>query len=391
MNVLKHLLPVTVAVLWASGTSAAVESVSPCTMGTDLTDVAVVDADGDRFPDLAVVCGAGGAKTVGGHLEVWLDREGQGWDRVARLEPGDNPSEVLAGDMDGDGDAELVVVVQGQHERRIAVFENRGDGRFADRPVIHSRGGVQTRGLILHDGDGDGRMDLVVSRGPMGSGATLLRNESAADIGPFSERPLAAEKPEAEGNVAEISGDTQPDLAVMLPSHGKAWLYAGGSDDRLEAIFGKSVRRIDQVIGGGDRDGDQVPELLVRLSQRDGIGPMALARRDGERWHLGEPLTEDGWPLTAAIRDFSGDGRAQVVIVYRGKPGEPPRLHQSDGDPATAGEVALPFSPELALVLDVEGDGRHELLFGLSDRGEHRLEVRSVSSLLPAGGLAPAD
>ena len=72
---------------------------------------------------------------------------------------------VSAGDMDGDGDLDLVV--GNLNAGSVSVFLNRGDGTFAPQVTYKD---FQPQSLTLADLDGDGRLDVVVSNGNGGSG-----------------------------------------------------------------------------------------------------------------------------------------------------------------------------------------------------------------------------
>lgn len=75
------------------------------------------------------------------------------------------PTTVALGDLDGDGDLDLVV---GPNSGRFAVLINDGTGTFGPA-VTYSTAGSQARAVALGDLDGDGDLDVVVgSPVPMG-------------------------------------------------------------------------------------------------------------------------------------------------------------------------------------------------------------------------------
>src|SRR5690606_12310067 len=68
---------------------------------------------------------------------------------------GDEPaSRVVAGDLDGDGDLDIVT-----GSEPVRVFHNLGSGCFAQGPALTS---VRDGSMVLFDADGDGDLDLLV-------------------------------------------------------------------------------------------------------------------------------------------------------------------------------------------------------------------------------------
>ena len=86
---------------------------------------------------------------------------------------GDAPNGVAAGDLDGDGDQDLMSAnsgggfTDGRPDYSIlgtvSVFKNRGDGTFAAARNFTAGGAFEPSRLDRSDFDGDGDLDLVVS------------------------------------------------------------------------------------------------------------------------------------------------------------------------------------------------------------------------------------
>lgn len=128
------------------------------------------DLDGDGDLDFAVI---GDCNAVVGMppIAVYL-REGEGYTQIldAGQADGHDPPVLEAGDFDGDG----VVDVVTQSYANSWAFERHlglGDGTFGPRQAFPVPEGTWVRRAL--DGDGDGRVDLLVS-GPETASETLL-------------------------------------------------------------------------------------------------------------------------------------------------------------------------------------------------------------------------
>ena len=133
--------------------------------------VAVADIDGDGRDDIVIARSASvSAGAGGGELIVLRNLGSRGWEPVAQpalFDLCDLLESVAAADLDGDGDIDLAVTIQGESAAPCAqpgVRILRGDGRGLFEPAsfvpFESR---RPRWITTADFDRDGRLDLAVA------------------------------------------------------------------------------------------------------------------------------------------------------------------------------------------------------------------------------------
>ncbi|NNE71122.1 MAG: CRTAC1 family protein [Rhodothermales bacterium] len=133
----------------------------PETMGAG---AAVVDVNDDGWQDLVLVAGGGWGESSETALQVWMNERDGTFVREPSAEPrGLAPYGfgVIAGDLDRDGDADLVYTSLG----RDAVLRN-DSGRFVDvtREVGVSEEAAWSTAAAMFDADGDGWLDLYIGK-----------------------------------------------------------------------------------------------------------------------------------------------------------------------------------------------------------------------------------
>ena len=318
--------------------------------------VAFGDVDGDGNLDL--VRGNGRNGTLPG-ATLHLNRGGAFPGVPAWNGPPASTYGVALGDVDGDGDLDLVC---GNVNEGATLFRNVG-GTFASTPDWTGPAEA-TYAVALGDVDGDGDLDLI--RGNNSQPSTLYRNTG----GTFESTPAWSSPPYYTRSVAlgDVDGDGDIDLVFGD--------YAFGA--KLHRNVGGTFESAD--FWRVPFPGYQVPTYCVMLGDVDGDGDLDLiSGNSGALSTLHEnvggtfgsaPIWSGDGGLTGAIAlgDVNGDGLLDLIC---GDINDAARLYLGDGTrfaTSASWSGAVEFTTSVALA-DVDGDGDLDLARGNFNQG----------------------
>ncbi len=347
------------------------------------------------------------------------------WSAVRYLEVGRT-----RGDLNGDGYSDVVVgapLIDNGGVDRGSVFVyygNRGGVGMVNRiddPAQHDGSNFGVAVAIAGDVDGDGYADLVV--GAAGAeearGATYLFLGSSLGVWPT--RALRLDPPggavddwfgAAVAGAGDVDGDGFSDLVVGASGTnrqgqdwGVAYVYRGGAAGMTAppVVLGTpSLRNFDHfgfaVAGAGDLDGDGFDDVVVGSPGIDVAGrrigtdrgavylfhgrATGIATSGATRLEAPVPLDYDRFGYSVAgAGDLDGDGYADLVVGAPGRDsvmvdGGTAYIYRggSDGVDATpaallqdpTGEYFDRFGTSVAGIGDVDGDGVDDLAIGTS-------------------------
>ncbi|CAM2806830.1 FG-GAP repeat domain-containing protein [Rariglobus hedericola] len=304
--------------------------------------------------------------------------------RRERVTTGVTMYDLVAGDLNGDGRADLAYSGDPQ---ALTVRYQEEEGTWREVKLSEAPGPIQSPGsLRLADLNGDGRTDLVM----LGLKELVVFYQSeAGELASPQRFPLADEN--CYGlELFDVDGDGRPDIVYLSNSPRDAFRVRL---QNAQAQFGpeqaysiKSARSTLQVLAPADAKAKQ-PARLVFAQQRTGQLEFfnletAKKGKDGAapvlRPRVFTPRTSGKTPASYAFGDFNADGRediavsdadgAQVFIYFR----------QADGGFTTA-ERFPSFADVRSLAAgDWTGDGRADLI--VASLKEQSVGVASVNA-----------
>jgi hypothetical protein len=280
--------------------------------------------------------------------------------------PGASFFQPQVGDLDGDGDLDLVISDLAGY---IHVAMQISHGVFQSNSTIVANL-PWARGLEVADLDSDGDLEIIASTG-FGGGTDIIvvysRNRVSGvwsvvqTIGPF---PGVTESINSLRSF-DMDGDGHTDIAAACGVPG-VMLLRGSSSGQLQFLGTLGVGRSNSLnCGDVDRDGDT--DIVVAYSELNQI--QVLQNLGSGAFAPAAPIACGSIPEEVSVGDFSGDARADIVVACTGAN----RVDAFMALPNGGFEIRPSFvgvsTPTWASLSDVNNDGKHDML-AISSSGQ---------------------
>jgi hypothetical protein len=334
------------------GCGFSVSGVSSYPVGTAPGSVALADLNGDGKPDLAVANDYGNGNAV----SVLINAGDGTFGTATQYAIGAAYDQfVAAGDLNGDGKIDLVVVstVINQANGQVSVLLNAGNGTFA-APVVYP---VATQlGLVaVGDLNGDGKPDVVVSGG---SNVTVMLNAGNGTLAAPVEIAVGTQL--AQPVLQDLNGDGKPDIAVVTGSGVSVLLNTGNGTFAAPVAY--AAGQTPTTLAVGDLNGDGKPDLAITDQGTGTVQVLLNAGGGAFSPATGVPVGQG--PFSVAMGDLDGDGKTDLAVTLWSD--STVRVLLNNGNATfTAGSVVMVgVAAEGLVVADLNGDGRLDLALG---------------------------
>jgi hypothetical protein len=334
-----------------------------------ISALAVGDIDGDGDYELIAVDDYE-SMVYAWHIESAQPVEGP-WPMIVGDWFGFIVAQPVLADLDGDGDSEIIVALDAESMDSDGLHAIQGDGSYLWQRRYTSEGPVS-----VADVDLDGDVEIALCG--YGPGITRVYTFLLDHQGQLIKKWRGG-SPKGTA-FADLDGDGQAELvfctddAVMAVDAGGSTVWKTRVDDPLDTSGGLSI---------GDVDSDGSAEVYVTtFVEADGFEFCRFYGFD----HVGQPLADRGFPKTIMgypeqvaplIGDVDGDGQKEVLV---GVAGAPIMAWDHDGS-ATPGFPMFGQSVDLYCVPtleDFDQDGDLEMM--MVDGEDYRFHVLDLSA-----------
>lgn len=355
---------------WAHGQFGAAQIIDNSATAVGITSIASADLNNDGLPDVVT---SNGYST--GHITAYL-QTGSGLgnatpiliDTVAFL-----AEEVTTADLNGDGWTDVVAVCRLNNE---VVWYPNANGAFNERIVLDNAS-PSLNGVVAGDVDGNGSMDLVVIGQHL---IDLYRNDGT---GTFTKEAILTTS--TSPNILECmdlvladidnDGDLDPVTAESLG--GVDYRNAGNGSFTPETV--DPVMDIMLRVRLGDVDGDGDLDMVLT----DFIGNLRWYRNDGLTWASEGAMLSGTTAKGFGVLDMDGDGLTDLIVAADGQI----TYHRGLGNgsfavPSLVHDGGSAFLDEVILA-DVNNDGRPDVLWS-APAGTLAYDINELPTVIPA-------
>jgi uncharacterized protein (TIGR03437 family) len=364
---------------------------SPIQGGNSPIWVAVADLNGNGPLDLAI------ADFVAYTVTVMIGN-GSGEFLPGPSSPylvGTNPRSVVVGDFNGDGKPDLAIC--NQTDGTVTILLNSATGVFTAATNSPFTVGEEPASMVVGDFNGDGKLDLAFAN-VLGNNVTLLLGNGAGAFTAATSSPFAVGAGPHSLVAADFNKDGKLDLAVANATDGTVTVLLGSGSGGFTAAPGSPFKAgADPIfVATGAFHGGSTPDLAIVNEGNDTVTVLLNNGSGGFTASPASPFAVGSQPVSVAVGDFNGDGKADLVITNSGDNTVTELLGNGSGGftPAPGSPFPVGTDPQFVAVADFNGDGKPDLAVANYDDSTVSILLNTYSSTAPvtvsaASGVAP--
>ena len=310
------------------------------------TEVAAADVNGDLHPDVVLTQYKDYDSSV---LAVFLNQGNGTLGTAAETVVAGWLSEVVAGDLNGDGKADLVLGNVKDHT--FGVRLGQGDGSFPAQvdyaTGLNGAGGLHSERFVLADVNADSQFDLVAATDQENAVAVFLGHGDGT-FAPFVQYPQGQFTSAVA--VGDFNGDGVPDIARGHHDGVFTSVLFGRGDGSFNATPAYPSGAGSRELVSADLNGDRLADVVTLGDS--GVLSVLLRRADGS---LGSETTYAVPRGNLQLADLNGDGLPDIVTQWNLDVSV--LLNLGDGAFAERADHATTAECAPVLLADFNGDG----------------------------------
>jgi hypothetical protein len=300
------------------------------------------------------------------------------------------PDNMVNADLNNDGADELIVANIDTLDSGFSILFNEGDGTF-EQPIdftteFFSSGGTENPSLDVGDIDGDGNIDLIAVN-PETNEVSIYFNEGDGDL--FTPSTFEAGDRPVISETADIDSDGNTDVVLINSEEFDFPIYTG---DSLSVLFNRTDDNVFNLIAGegvrdvvaADLDGDGDVDLATANEVENTVS--VLFNRGNITFTLPLTFNVGDRPFNIVADDFDGNGSIDLATSDFGSSTVSVLRNSGNGFFAPAVLYETNANPATMTSGDIDGDGdsdvvmRNSVFFDDGDR-----QGNSISVLLNNG------
>ena len=261
------------------------------------------------------------------------------------------------GDLDGDGDLDIVATNRA-FTRDVRVLFNNGDGTFSGADIYDA--GDNPNSLALGDLDGDGDLDMAVTNSDLPqSDIRILFNDGNGIFD--SQGRYDTERFPSSVSLGDLDGDGDLDMATLSPAIDEIALFFN---------MGDGIFTLPQQYRVGDQPGDLMlgdlngdGSLDIGATSSNDLTLNVLMNNGDGTFAENIPYATGNRPSNIQFADYDNDGDLDAVVTLSSSSVNILR-NQADGVFETTTRIKGQNDPQGLVFGDINNDGLQDMIVG---------------------------